>query len=114
MYFSSNKSLYQDYLLVMATVNELDEEFLGLHLGGNDWEYPIWVMADRLDSSGVPGFIHIGVENDSQILGSNFDFIPKYVISTDNLHLSEIMQNTYETVIDTESIDLLVISADLD
>jgi hypothetical protein len=112
MYFSSNKSLYQDYSSVMDAVNELDEEFLGLHLGRNDWEYPIWVMADRLNTNGEPGFIHVGVENESQILDSNPDFVPKYVISTDYLHLSEIMQTSYEIMVDTKSIDLLVNSAD--
>lgn len=112
LYFSSNKSLYEDYLSVMETVNELDEEYLGLHLGADDWEYPIWVLADRLDSMSEPGFIHVGTEDQSSILDRNPSIIPKYIISSDHKHLSEVMNKTYELLVDTESIDLLVSSAD--
>jgi len=112
LYFSSNKSIYHDYLSVMEIVNELDEEYVGLHLGADDWEYPIWVLADRLDSRSEPGFIHVGVEDHSKVLYRNPVIIPKYIISSDHKHLSEVMNKTYEILVDTESIDLLVGSAD--
>jgi len=112
LYFSSNKRIYQDYLSVMEKVNELDEEYLGLHLGANDWEYPIWVLADRLGSRSEPGFIHVGVEDLSNGLDINPDIIPKYIISSDHNYLSDVMNKEYELVVDTESIDLLVGSAD--
>jgi len=112
LYFSSNKRIYQDYLSVMEMVNELDEEYLGLHLGADDWEYPIWVLADRLDSRSKPGFIHVGVEDQSNILDRNPSIIPKYIISSDHKHLSEVMNKTYDILVDTESIDLLVGASD--
>ncbi len=112
LYFSSNKSIYQDYLSVMEMVIELDEEYLGLHLGADDWEYPIWVLANRLDSRSEPGFIHVGVEDHSNVLDRNPVIIPKYIISSDHKHLSEVMNKTYELLVDTETIDLLVGSAD--
>ena len=111
LYFSSNKSIYHDYLSVMEMVNELDEEYIGLHLGADDWEYPIWVLADRLDSRSKPGFIHVGVEDHSNVLYRNPVIIPKYFISSDHKRLSEVMNKTYEILVDTESIDLLVGSA---
>jgi len=108
MYFSSNKGLYQDYSSVMKIVNELDQEKLGLHLGENDWEYPIWVMSNRLDSEGLPGFIHVGVDNESRKLGGDPLIAPKYIITTmDHSDLSEKLHISYKTVIDTDSIDLL-------
>ncbi len=112
LYFSSNKRIYQDYLSVMEMVNELDEEYLGLHLSANDWEYPIWVLADRLDSRSEPGFIHVGVEDQSSILDRNPSIVPNYIISSDHKHLSDVMNKTYELLVDTESIDLLVGFAD--
>jgi hypothetical protein len=112
MYFSSNKSLYQDYSSVMEIVNELDVENVGLHLGGNDWEYPIWVLADRINHDGVPGFVHVGVEDISKIKDSNSNQLPKYIISTDPSRLSEVTNITYDIIVDTDSIDLLGQSMD--
>lgn len=114
MYFSSNKSLYQDYSSVMEIVNELDEGILGLHLGENDWEYPIWVLSNRLDSDGLPGFIHVGVENESRKLSIYPINAPKYILSTDYSSLSEEMDHPYEIILHTDSIDLLVRSGDTD
>ncbi len=108
MYFSSNVGMYQDYLTVMNAVNELDEEYLGLHLGSNDWEYPIWVMADRLGSEGYPKFIHFDVENESKKLETYLDILPRYVISAGNSLSVGLSHNNYSKIIDTPTIDLLI------
>jgi len=108
MYFSSNVGMYQDYLTVMNAVNELDEEYLGLHLGSNDWEYPIWVMADRLGSEEYPKFIHFEVENESKKLETYLDILPRYVISSGNSLSVGLSINNYSIIIDTPTIDLLI------
>ena len=70
------------------------------------------MLADRLDSRSEPGFIHVGIEDQSKIIDKNPDINPKYIISSDHEHLSEVMNRAYEILLDTESIDLIVGFAD--
>ncbi len=106
LYFSSSIGLYEDYQTVIAVVADLNEEYIGLDLGGNDWEYPIWVFAKSSDSEGYPNFIHVGVEDISQRLNDKPDLYPDYVISTRVPPGGWLMDNNYEIIVDTPSIDL--------
>jgi hypothetical protein len=107
LYFSSNMSIYQDYRLVMNAVNDLDEEGIGLHLGSNDWEYPIWVLAGRNASAGSPRFMHIAMDDISQNLTQDMNSLPRYIISTRMSNSGLIAGKEYEILIDTPSISLL-------
>jgi 4-amino-4-deoxy-L-arabinose transferase-like glycosyltransferase len=106
LYFSSSIGLYEDYQTVTAVVADLNEEYIGLDLGGNDWEYPIWVFAKSSDSEGYLNFIHVGVEDISQRLNEKPDLYPDYVISTRVPPGGWLMDNNYEIIVDTPSIDL--------
>jgi len=106
-YFSSNSSLYQDYLVVMTAVNQLDEKVIGLELGNNDWEYPIWVFADQHATKGSSEFVHVGVDNITRILDPIPDKLPEYIISTKGQSSIFIGKYNFEIVIDTSEIDLL-------
>ena len=106
LYFSNNMGLYEDYLTVTMAIKDINEEYIGLDLGGNDWEYPIWVFAKSFDSEGYQSFIHVGVEDISQRLNEKPDLYPDYVISTRVPPGSWLMDNNYEVIIDTPSIDL--------
>ena len=106
-YFASNTSIYKDYQVVMAAVNQIESETIGLHLGTNHWEYPIWVLADRHASSGNPIFIHINVSTRSQSLIPENMNLPKYVISTRLLVDGNLDGSDYKVLIATPSIALL-------
>jgi len=82
LYFSSNMDIYQDYKLIIDEVNELNEECIGLHLDSNDWEYPIWTLTERHASVGNPQFVHVAVNDISNMFSRGIDCIPSYIIST--------------------------------
>jgi hypothetical protein len=107
LYFAGNQSIYQNYQDLMDSVNDLGTDRIGLLLGSNDWEYPIWVMADRHASPGLPVIIHIDVSGPSQDLFRSEPNLPKYVISTKMLDGGMINGEKYVAVIQTSSISLL-------
>lgn len=106
-YFSSNSSLYQDYSVVMNEVNQLDEEVIGLALGSNDWEYPIWVLAGRSAVKGIPEFIQVGIENSPGSLNSPDNDWPDYIITTRDDLSTFTNEYGYQVLLDTHTIDLL-------
>ncbi|MCJ7734102.1 MAG: hypothetical protein MUP11_06100, partial [Anaerolineales bacterium] len=106
-YFSNNISNFEDYLKVMQVVNELNPNLVGLDLGSNDWEYPIWVLSGRHASRGFPEFIHIEVEDDSKNLENPSDQLPEYIITTRWDGSRFIEELDYQYLVDTTTIDLL-------
>ena len=107
MYFSSNMSFYEDYQQVMNAVKDLEKDVIGLHLGNNDWEYPIWVLANRNASVGSPHFKHVAVEDISLRLDPEIESLPEYIISTRLLNNESTLSKEYQIVVDTPSITLL-------
>ena len=85
----------------------LDISWVGLQLGSNDWEYPIWVLTDRVGGEGKPAFYHIGVADTSRELDPGIDPGPEYIISTRIPPILDVDGIKYDLVIDTPSIDLL-------
>jgi hypothetical protein len=59
LYFSQRPEAYPPYLGAMSVVNELQPDRIGLLLGGDDWEYPIWVLLGRHAVSGQPIVSHL-------------------------------------------------------
>lgn len=47
LYFMSQFDYYEDYVDVMKEVEESEVDVLGLHLGSNDWKYPLWVLLEK-------------------------------------------------------------------
>jgi hypothetical protein len=107
MYFSSNMSFYEDYQQVMTAVKDLENDVIGLHLGSNDWEYPIWVLTNRNASAGSPFYKHVFVEDISTSLDPDKESLPEYLISTRELDYESPISKEYQIVVDTPSITLL-------
>jgi hypothetical protein len=107
MYFSSNMSIYEDYQQVMTAVKDLEKDDIGLHLGNNDWEYPIWVLVNRNASVGAPYFKHVVVEDISTRLDPEKESLPEYIISTRVLDKESTFGKEYQIMVDTPSITLL-------
>ncbi len=106
-YFSSYSSIYQDYSVVMNVVNQLDEKVIGLELGNNDWEYPIWVFAGNNAIRRSPVFVHVGVENITKDLEPRFVNLPDFVISSKGDFSNFIVERNYKVIVDTPTLDLL-------
>jgi hypothetical protein len=106
-YFTSISSSYEDYKIVMDEINQLDIDVVGLHLGDNDLEYPIWVMSNRHTEPGIPIFRHVGIDGVSKSLDTGDEENPRYVLSTRMEGDESINGVDYSIVIDTPTIDLL-------
>jgi hypothetical protein len=107
LYFSSYLDIYEDYKSIMRVVVDLDQECVGLFLGSNDWEYPIWVLAGRHASPGLPRFEHVLVEDISGTLARDSGCSPQYVITTQKSGKEFILVPGYEIFESTRSVALL-------
>lgn len=68
LYFINKPKWYRDYKnVIKKAMNEKVAE-IGLSMGENDWEYPLWVLAGRSSVKGQPRFRHIGVTDISRKL----------------------------------------------
>jgi hypothetical protein len=106
LYFSSNMSYYQDYIDVSRRILELDAGDIGLNLGANDWEYPLWVLTGRHFSEGFPHFVHVAVKDQSAALLPVSDTGPDYVVSSENADWEYLVRGDYKVILDTQSLDL--------
>ena len=106
-YFSSTSSQYQDYQVVMEKINQLDIASVGLHLGSNDLEYPIWVLSNQHAEPGTPAFRHVDVVGMSKNLEPGEVELPNYVLSTRMLEDGSINGVKFSIILDTPTIDLL-------
>jgi len=106
-YFSGNREIMDDYIEVMDAVNGLDVGVIGLELNSNNWEYPIWVFANRHAEKGLPEFIHVANDNLSSTLDPIREEWPEYVISTKRSNSFFTTDLKYQYIVDTRFIDLL-------
>ena len=106
-YFAGNSSRFEDYQNIMAVVNQMDIDEIGLHLTRNAWEYPLWVQANKHASYDLPIFKHIGMGGKSQEIPADGDGLPRYVITNKYVENGYLVNNNYSIVVDTPSIDLV-------
>jgi hypothetical protein len=55
-YFILSKSLYQSHLAVAKFIKDNGIRNIGLDLGGDSWEYPIWQLTNKIDERRI-GYI---------------------------------------------------------
>ena len=115
-YFANRPYLYEDYRNAIKAVQTLSSkgnvEEVGLYLGGDDWEYPLWVLLDKEATTTAPLLRHVGVEGVSKsfefnqrppsillatkTIGSNlfkgYEFKP--VFTSRNIQVMEIQSET--------------------
>lgn len=78
-YFVKRATLAQPYFSAAHVLRDLNCHYVGLLLGDDDWEYPLWVLANR------PGmrFDHVAVTNVSERLaGSGAPDVPCAILGT--------------------------------
>ncbi len=85
LYFKNRSHLFNDYNGAINAIEKTDNEEVGLYLGGNDWEYPFWVLGKRKKKNGLNiTFRHVGVTNVSKTINENMT-LPQYIIATKSL-----------------------------
>jgi hypothetical protein len=85
LYFTNREDLYHDYKNAIGAVQGEGPQEVGLYLGGDDWEYPLWALASHVqEGGGAVSFRHVGVGDSS---GEVFDeeSLPMFVIATQDL-----------------------------
>ncbi|MFC1764926.1 glycosyltransferase family 39 protein [Planctomycetota bacterium] len=81
-YFANQPELYGDYVAVAQALKDRQPTRVGLLLGPDDWEYPLWVLMGRHVRQGAPMVQHVGVTDLSRTLLSEKGFLPELVIVT--------------------------------
>ena len=80
-YFSISPELKAPYVGAADLIKSKNCSTIGLHLGLNDWEYPLWVLLQQ-DNRDVLRLEHVNVENSSaETASATEEFIPCAVIS---------------------------------
>jgi hypothetical protein len=66
-YFINRPNLYTDYSAAAKIIMDEGVEEVGLCLGYDDYEYPLFVLVGRHASRGIPRFRHVGVTDLSKM-----------------------------------------------
>jgi hypothetical protein len=106
LYFLSNFRTYYDYNRAMRVIRDENPLEVGLFLGSNDWEYPIWVFSGNHAGGGEIEFRHIAVEDISSNLQREQLAFPALVIATREFDQT-INGIDYEIIFDSDSVDVL-------
>ncbi|NEQ17571.1 MAG: hypothetical protein F6K44_29140, partial [Moorea sp. SIO3E2] len=83
-YFNSRSRIQSGYLGAIDVLKSSKCTDIGLYLGDNDWEYPLWILLQEQTDSPVR-IEHINVKNTSASkseLSTNSKFIPCGIFST--------------------------------
>ncbi len=107
LYFMSSSALYDEYTGAVESLKGYLGEEVGLVMGGNDWEYPIWVFLDRHAAQGKPVIHHIMVENQTASLADTDPSGFPLLIVTDPDKLKKQPLPGHEIIYQASSIQVL-------
>ncbi|MFO7944157.1 MAG: glycosyltransferase family 39 protein [Anaerolineales bacterium] len=108
LYFMSQFNYYEDYVNAMKEVENRKVDVLGLHLGSNDWEYPLWVLLEKHAINKEPRFIHVWVDNETRELMHDPFVLPDLVIATKELPEDVEFIHEYEIIYRSDNINLFL------
>lgn len=106
-YFVNRPHLYEDYTSAVKVVLDEGKERVGLYLDRDDWEYPLWVLADRHASKGIPQFGHVGVTSISNKISGQDVLAPDLVLATKAPDLNMIADKEYDVIFESKYIKVL-------
>ena len=82
LYFQNKHYLYRDYNAALNVLKSESNGEVGLYLGLDDWEYPLWTLAGREEENGrLVNFKSVGVNNISRTIWEE-ESLPSHVIAT--------------------------------
>lgn len=79
LYFAVRPELHEPYKKAIELLGAVGARDVGLCMGGDDWEYPLWVMAKQ--STQGMRFRHVCISDQSRMLLTNSN-LPDYVLAT--------------------------------
>jgi hypothetical protein len=97
-YFASAPAIKQAYMGGADFLHRLNCSQAGLVLGGNDWEYPLWVLL-QTNKTGPIRIEHVNVTNISKVIEYRGDFRPCAIVSVGSKESKEVVfrNETYST-----------------
>jgi 4-amino-4-deoxy-L-arabinose transferase-like glycosyltransferase len=86
LYFIRRPNLYKSYKEITSKINNNDCESIGLIMGNDDWEYPLWVLVKERIKNDNLKFFNIKASNRSsaKYLKNNINLEPCAIISIAN------------------------------
>ncbi len=106
LYFQNDRRCYDDYSRAIQIVKRAQAKEVGLHLGGNDVEYPLWVLAGaHAKANASMYFRHVGVINPTRRLQKE-RALPLYVLSTESTG-NWVYKKRYRPVFSSQCINVL-------
>ena len=85
LYFSNRNEAFEPYATAVKHIGQVEGGEVGLHLRGDDWEYPIWVLSGCSGADCKFQFVNV-VEFTSARSIHVPDGLPDFVISTAPFH----------------------------
>jgi len=73
LYFRNRPSLAEPYIRSVQFLSNMQCSDIGLVLGGDDWEYPFWVLLGK-DGKQTVRLEHVNVTNISQVKSNEYPF----------------------------------------
>jgi len=108
MYFASRPDVERGYLDTIDYLVATDRREIGLVLGGDDYEYPLWALLGQR-SGGAVRFRHVNVANETAGLpASAEDFIPQALVTTGPRRVVETVWGPYGPVFGSGPLTVLV------
>jgi hypothetical protein len=106
LYFWNRPSLCSDYVDAIRFIEGEKVSDIGLYLGEDDWEYPLWMLANKDAAKSLPFFRHVAVKDISRKLESNTS-MPLLVLATQKTEGNIIGGKQYYVVFESKSINVL-------
>jgi hypothetical protein len=104
LYFTNRLYFYDDYKNVTQIIKDHDQEFAGLYLDGDSWEYPLWVLANSENNNRKISFYHVRVSDISGNIKTDH-VMPFYIIASIAVRDSYIL-NEYHSIYNGEYLSL--------
>ena len=112
-YFKNRPDLFKQYQRIINKIDidsneNLSEQSIALHIGGDSWDYPFWVMLKDKFGNEHPYFFHL-VKDNIEIINKDSNY-PKYIIFENRLSNNLInIKKSYTNVILGENFSLMKI-----
>jgi hypothetical protein len=91
-YFTNRPDLLMSYYVAASLINTRGAQNIGLQLGEDNWEYPLWALLQVIDGDG-PRMEHIDVQNLSGAIEKG-DFQPDLIVKFDEQGIPAVMLPT--------------------
>ena len=96
-YFVSRPGLRESYAEAVRTALAGNPAEVGLMLGSDDWEYPLWVLAGKHAVRRAPVFLHVDVTDRSGAL-ERAEQLPDVIIATRRPRATDLEGQGYQVV----------------